>query len=98
MDDETNVQKLTVALAGTGCEVLRARAVWAMNAILTDYLVSRLAGWAELEFMMADYTDITNAAVPILNRFPLKDLSVGETSITAYALLAVHGQSHSSRC
>jgi len=90
MDDETNVQKLKAALGGTGCEVPRARAVWAMNAILTDDILNRLAGWAELEFLMADYTDITNAAVPILNRFRLKDLSVGETSITADALLAVH--------
>ncbi len=90
MDDETNVQKLTVALAGTGCEVPRARAVWALNAKLTDDIINRLADWAELEFLMADYTDITNAAVPILNRFPLTDLSVGETSITADAILAVH--------
>lgn len=90
MDDETNVQKLTVVLAGTGCEVPRARAVWALNANLTDDIINRLAGWAELEFLMADCTDITNAAVPILNRFPLTDLSVGDTSITADAIIAVH--------
>ena len=90
MDDETNVQMLTAALAGTGCDVPRARTVWALNANLTDDIVNRLAGWAELEFLMADCTDITNAAVPILSRFPLTDLSVGETSITADAILAVH--------
>ena len=87
MDDATNIQRLTEILVGTGCKMPRARAVWAMNSSLSDEHIAKLAGWANLEFLMADQSSMTDASIPILSEFPLTDLSIGETAMTADAFL-----------
>ena len=87
MDDEINIVRLADALDGTGCEVSRARVAWALNSSLTDEHIIRLAGWAALEFLMADYTALTDRSNPVLSDFPITDLSLGETAITADAFL-----------
>lgn len=87
MTDMELVAKLEEALSGSGCRVEGPHQVWAVGSQLTDEHVSKLEGWAQLEYFVADETSITDASLPILGSFPLEELSLGDTKVTADGIL-----------
>ena len=91
MTEAERIERLTAVLHGTGATVNDAFGIWALDSELSDYHIAELADWADLQFLIADSTPITDASLPSICRFHrLTDLSIGGTAITSVSLADCH--------
>jgi len=89
MTEAERIDRLTTVLQGTGATVNDAFGIWALGSSLSDHHISELADWADLQYLVADSTRITDASLPSIRRFHrLIDLSIGNNAFTGAALAA----------
>lgn len=87
MDDSRRTERLASALAGSGASVANAFGVWAHETAFSDRHLEQLDGWADLRYLVADGSRITDYGLPFVCRFRhLEFLSIGNTAITARAI------------
>jgi hypothetical protein len=90
MTDAERIERLTAALQGSGTTVNDAFGIWALNSDLSDHHIAALAGWADLQFLVADSTRLTDASVSLIAGFHrLNVLSFGGNAITSNALATI---------
>lgn len=91
MTDDERIERLNAVIHGTGATVNDAFGLWATHSELSDHHIAELAGWADLEFLIANSTKITDASIPSICTFRrLTDLSIGGNAITSKALITNH--------
>lgn len=89
MTEAERIARLTTVLDGTGAKVNDAFGIWALDSDLCDEHISDLADWANLQYLVADSTRITDVSIPLIMNFDrLTDLSIGRNAITSRALAA----------
>lgn len=89
MTEDERIARLKTVLGGTGASVNDAFGIWALHSDLSDEHIARLTDWADLQFLVADSTRITDASVPLIMSFVrLTHLSIGGNKITSTALAA----------
>jgi|GEM_PF-1853959 len=87
MNEAQRIERLTKVLNGSGATVSHAFGIWALNTELSDDHISQLAGWADLDYLIAGSTKLTNASLTTICSFQrLTDLSIGNTAITGDAI------------
>ncbi len=89
MTDDERVARLEAELSGSGAQVNGAFQIWALDTHLADSHLSRIANWADLEFVMVAGCPITDAGLASICSFRrLTSLDIGGTRITANAITA----------
>jgi Leucine-rich repeat (LRR) protein len=87
MTESERIARLTAVLHGTGATVNDAFGIWALHSDLSDKHIAELAGWADLQYLVADSTRITDASIPVILGFTrLTDLSIGGNIIASSTL------------
>lgn len=87
MIEAERIDRLTTVLQGTGATVNDAFGIWALDSELSDNHISELADWADLQYLIADSTHITDASLASICCFHrLTDLSIGGNAISSAAL------------
>lgn len=83
MTDDERIERLTSVLAGTGAIINDAYRIWALDTNLADRHVQELEGWADLRFLMAGSTLISDASIQIICSFRnLTNLCISNTEVT----------------
>ncbi len=89
MNETQRLRHLASAIDGSGAKVNDPYGIDAHGSQLADDHVVALAGWADLEFLIANLTRITDVSLPLLCEFNrLTDLAIGGTRITDSAICA----------
>jgi hypothetical protein len=87
MNEAERINRLTEVLKGTGSTVIHAFRINALDSELADHHIAQMTDWAELEFLLASRTKITDASVNNICRFRnLTCLCIGGNAITSSAL------------
>ncbi len=87
MTESERIDRLTAVLEGTGATVNDAFGIWAFESQLADVHIAELAGWADLQFLVAGSSLITDSSVDAICGFRrLTDLDIGGTAITGSTL------------
>ena len=91
MNESQRLQRLTDAIAGSGARVCDPYGIEAHSSNLADDHMTRLSGWADLQFLVATRTKITDESLPIICSFSrLTDLGLGGNDLTDLALAMCH--------
>lgn len=87
MNEVERINRLTEVLKGTGSTVINAFRIDAFDSELTDDHIAQMTEWADLEFLLASRTQITDASVNNICRFRnLTCLFIGGNAINSTAL------------
>lgn len=90
MTRKERIKRLKAVLHGTGASVTYPFGIWALNSRLNDSHISALSGWADLEYLFAGSTLITDDSLEVICNFRrLTDLSIGDTAITGEAIASL---------
>ncbi|QDT04728.1 hypothetical protein K227x_31230 [Rubripirellula lacrimiformis] len=87
MNKSQRLRYLASAIEGSGAKANDAYGIDAHESQLADRHVVALAGWADLQFLIANFSRITNFSLPLICEFGrLTDLAIGGTRITDSAI------------
>ena len=87
MTEAERLERLNAVIAGTGATVNDAYGIWALYSTLADSHIEQLAGWADLEYLVAGSSKITDASLGAICGFRrLTDLCIGGNAISGAAL------------
>ncbi|WP_145170539.1 hypothetical protein [Rubripirellula lacrimiformis] len=82
MDEKQRLQRLADAIAGSGARINDPYGIDAQGSMLGDEHMLRLADWADLEYLVASRSQITDASLPVICSFSrLTDLCLGGTAL-----------------